>query len=279
MASTCTTVPPSSRRAVFAAASPPAAAPDCRKPVYLTLDTGNMRHAAMIADILRRRQVLATFFLANEDTAHGNQALGPQWDAYWQARVQEGHAFGSHTFDHVYFSAAPAAPAAAAVAAAAPRDGQAAGKATVRARAQFGASAGRARNWSREDVCAEIGRVDERFRRITGRALDRIWRAPGGRGPQALFDIADSCGWQHVGWAPAGFLGDELPSDAHPNDKLLARSLATIRSGDILMAHLGIRSRQDPYAPTLDALIVGLKARGFCFSTIPQHPSFSIPRP
>jgi len=58
---------------------------------------------------------------------------------------------------------------------------------------------------------------------------------------------------------------------------LLARSLAGIRSGDILMAHLGIRSRREPYAPTLDALIVGLQARGLCFATIPRHPSFALP--
>ena len=84
--------------------------------------------------------------------------------------------------------------------------------------------------------------------------------------------MAQSCGWRHVGWSPAGFLGDELPSDRYPNDRLLARSLASIRSGDILLAHLGIWSRKEPYAPTLDTLIAGLKRRGLCFATIPEHP-------
>ena len=42
-----------------------------------------------------------------------------------------------------------------------------------------------------------------------------------------------------------------------------------IRSGDILMAHLGIWSRQDPWAPAVLApLITGLKARGLCFATL-----------
>jgi peptidoglycan/xylan/chitin deacetylase (PgdA/CDA1 family) len=257
------------------AISPPATAPEssappaCAGQVYLTLDTGTMRHAELIAGILKRRHVPATFFLANEQTADGGTALGPEWAAFWQARVKEGHAFGSHTFDHVYFSAAPAAgPRSPAMRVATP---------VVRARPQFGASAGRALDWDEKAVCTEIDRVDERFRQITGRPLDRIWRAPGGRGPQAVFDMARSCGWRHVGWAPAGFLGDELPSETHPNDRLLARSLAGIRSGDILMAHLGIRSRHDPYAPTLDALIAGLQARKLCFSTIPRHPSFASP--
>ena len=239
------------------AASP---TPSCAGHVYLTLDTGNMRHAELIAQILQRRAVRATFFLANEDAADGSQALGAQWDGYWKARVREGHAFGSHTFDHVYFSAAATA-------------------ATVRARPQFGPQAGRLQSWDRAAVCGEIARVDSRFRQATGRALDRLWRAPGGRGPQALFDLARSCGWRHVGWTPAGFLGDELPSERYPNDRLLARALASIRDGDILMAHLGIRSRQDPYAPTLDALIGGLQARGLCFGTIPEHPSFIATTP
>jgi hypothetical protein len=50
---------------------------------------------------------------------------------------------------------------------------------------------------------------------------------------------------------------------------LLERALARIRDGDILMAHLGIWSRHDPFAPMLDPLIAGLKARGFCFARVP----------
>jgi peptidoglycan/xylan/chitin deacetylase (PgdA/CDA1 family) len=83
---------------------------------------------------------------------------------------------------------------------------------------------------------------------------------------------AADCGFRHVHWAPAGFLGDELPSESHPNDVLLQRALSGIRAGDILMAHLGIWSRRDPYAPMLDPLIAGLKAKGLCFATMREHP-------
>ena len=80
---------------------------------------------------------------------------------------------------------------------------------------------------------------------------------------------------RHVGWAEAGVLGDELPSERYPNDKLLAQALARIRPGDILMAHLGIWSRQDPWAPAvLEPLITGLKARGHCFATLREHPTW-----
>jgi peptidoglycan/xylan/chitin deacetylase (PgdA/CDA1 family) len=78
-----------------------------------------------------------------------------------------------------------------------------------------------------------------------------------------------------VGWAPAGFLGDELPSERYSNDALLKRALHDIRSGDILMAHLGIWSRKDPWAPNvLEPLLMGLKARGFCFRTLSEHPDY-----
>ena len=79
----------------------------------------------------------------------------------------------------------------------------------------------------------------------------------------------------HVHWSPAGFLGDELPSDKYPNSVLLERALRNIRPGDILMAHLGIWSRQDPWAPAvLEPLIEGLKAQGFCFATLESHPAY-----
>jgi hypothetical protein len=77
-----------------------------------------------------------------------------------------------------------------------------------------------------------------------------------------------------VRWAEAGFLGDELPSDKYPNRVLLERALRDIRDGDVLMAHLGIWSRQDPFAPMLDPLIAGLKQRGLCFRTLREHPDY-----
>jgi peptidoglycan/xylan/chitin deacetylase (PgdA/CDA1 family) len=70
-------------------------------------------------------------------------------------------------------------------------------------------------------------------------------------------------------------LGDELSSEKFPNSQLLKQALRDVRSGDILMAHLGIWSRQDPWAPAvLEPLIEGLKAKGFCFETLQQHPQF-----
>jgi len=227
----------------------------CRGSVYLTLDTGNMRHAELIADTLRRHGVKATFFLANERTPRGDYALDATWAEYWRARAAEGHAFGTHTWRHGRFVA----------------DAPAGG---VRYRPQFGAEAGRDLSLSAAQVCEELRRVGTAFESMTGRPLDPLWRAPGGRTTPNTLAAAQTCGFSHVHWAPAGFLGDELPSDAYPNEVLLKRALRDIRDGDVLLAHLGIWSRAEPFAPMLDPLIAGLKQRGLCLRTLREHPSY-----
>ena len=78
-----------------------------------------------------------------------------------------------------------------------------------------------------------------------------------------------------MGWSPAGFLGDELSVAQASNEALLKKALRDIKTGDILVAHLGIWSRKDPYAPMLDPLIAGLKAKGLCFATLLEHPDYA----
>ena len=76
------------------------AAPACDKPVYLTFDTGHMAVAPLVAEVLQRHGVKVTFFLANEPTKTGGTSLDDVWAPWWRARAAEGHAFGSHTWNH-----------------------------------------------------------------------------------------------------------------------------------------------------------------------------------
>lgn len=223
---------------------------DCTKPVYLTLDTGGMQSAELIADILKKHDVKATFFLANEKTFRGDYALDASWSSYWQARAQEGHAFGTHTWRHGRILKSE--------------------DAGVRYRPEFGESAGRVVSLSASEFCSELSRVNDQFKALTNRPLDAIWRAPGGHTTPAALSAANHCGYAHVHWSPAGFLGDELSSETHSNRHLLNKALASIRPGDVLMAHLGIWSRKEAFAPMLDPLISGLKQKGFCFKTITE---------
>ncbi|MFT3719778.1 polysaccharide deacetylase family protein [Pseudorhodoferax sp.] len=238
------------------------AAATCPRPLYLTFDTGHMGVAPLVAEVLRRQDVRVTFFAANEATQQGDGSLGGAWAPWWRERAREGHDFASHTFDHVYWSA-DVAPA---------RDGSP----RFRVRASAGPHVGQTRLFSAAQYCEEIARSARRLEEITGQPALPLFRAPGGRTSPALLAAARACGYAHVGWAPAGFLGDELPSERYPNAELLAKALRDIRPGQILMAHLGIWSRKDPWAPAvLEPLIEGLKAKGFCFATLREHPEFA----
>ena len=238
----------------------PAAAtcPPQGKPVYLTFDTGHMGVAPLIAEVLHTHQVRVTFFAAHERTQTGDGSLGPAWAPWWKARAAEGHEFASHTLDHVYWMADLA-----------PQGGQA----RFKVRPSAGPHAGQVQVWTGSQYCEELRRASRRLAEVTGQATLPLFRTPGGKTSPALLQAAKACGYQHVGWAPAGFLGDELSSEAFPNRVLLEQALTRIRSGDVLVAHLGIWSRQDPWAPAvLEPLIVGLKQRGFCFATLREHP-------
>jgi peptidoglycan/xylan/chitin deacetylase (PgdA/CDA1 family) len=237
-------------------AIPAAPALACQGTIYLTFDTGSQSQARYIADVLRRHKIKATFFLANEKTVNGDSSLDTAWAPYWKGLVAEGHAFGTHTFDHVY----------------AQRDMEAG---TIEVKPQFGAHAGKRLKWTPRQYCDELRRVDRRFLQLTGTKLDPIWRAPGGRLTPNLKAAGSACGYAHVGWAAAGFSGDELPTERASNAVLLKRALDNLKDGDIFMAHLGIWSRTDPWAPAvLEPLINGLEAKGFCFATLRSHPDY-----
>ncbi len=228
----------------FAAASHAA----CTGTVYLTFDTGHMEPAEAIADILRKHEVKASFFLANEKTRRGDTSLDASWAPYWKRLAAEGHAFGSHTWRHWYL-----------------RGDSGDGKVSY-----IPAGSTKGEVLDREGLCAELRKPEEAFRAMTGRGFDGLWRAPGGRTTPRALEFAKSCGYTHVGWSPAGFSGDELPADKFPGDALIARQAKDIRDGDVLLWHLGIWSRKEPLWPRLDGLIASLKARGLCFARITE---------
>jgi peptidoglycan/xylan/chitin deacetylase (PgdA/CDA1 family) len=233
---------------VAALLSNASAGQSCSGTLYLTLDTGNMSPATEIADVLKKHNVKATFFIANEKTARGDMSLDTAWAPFWKRIADEGHAFGTHTWRHWYF------------------------------RGDIGADRIKYIPWGKNDgdlltqaqLCEELEKPNAALKAMTGRGVDGIWRAPGGRTTPRTLEFAKQCGYTHVHWADAGFLGDELPSDAYPNQSLLNKAVKTLRDGDVMMMHLGIWSRKDPYWPMLDPLLTQLKAKGFCFDTIPN---------
>ncbi|MFT7324897.1 MAG: peptidoglycan/xylan/chitin deacetylase (PgdA/CDA1 family) [Rhodoferax sp.] len=244
--------------AVCASVMAASAGAACENPLYLTFDTGHMAIAPLVAEVLQRQNVKVTFFAANERTQTGDGSLGAQWAPWWKARAAEGHAFASHTYDHVYWRA--------------DLSGRVPG---FQVRPSAGPLEGQTLRYDAKQYCEQLVRVNARLQAITGQVPLPLFRAPGGKTSPQLLAVAKSCGFAHVGWAAAGFLGDELSSEKFSNASLLAKALRDIRGGDILMAHLGIWSRKDPWAPgVLEPLIVGLKDKGFCFATLREHPVY-----
>ena len=223
--------------------------------LYLTFDTGSMSQAELIARTLRKHHIRATFFLANEPTINKDSSLDPGWAPFWKSLAADGHAFGTHTFDHVYLRSVKG------------------DKVTMRP--QFGAQGGKDVVMTEATFCTELRRSAQALQSMTGQPMVPLWRAPGGRTAPQTLAWAEQCGFKHVGWAPAGFLGDELSSEKFPNQALLDKALRDLRDGDITMAHLGIWSRKDPWAPAvLEPLISGLEQKGFCFATLREHPQY-----
>lgn len=232
------------------------------KPVFLTFDTGHMGVAPLVAELIKKHQLRLSFFLADEPTLNGGSSLDEQWAPWWRERAAEGHDFGSHTWAHDIWEAdLPPGPG---------------GEPRFRFRTQAGEQAPRWRELSASEYCEELRKPARRLKRMTGREMAPIFRAPAGKASKALLDVARSCGFEHVGWSAAGFLGDELDSRRYPNAQLLQKALRDVRPGDILLAHLGIWSRQEVWAPAvLEPLIEGLKARGMCFAPLREHPRYA----
>jgi peptidoglycan/xylan/chitin deacetylase (PgdA/CDA1 family) len=248
MASSSARLPELSRRAALvglAAALAPASQA-AGGTLYLTIDTGWMSEAELIARALAERAIRATLFLADERTFRGDTCLSDSWGDFWRARVAEGHAFGSHTMRHWYFRGDPAPD-----------------RVTYQSRDRRQTT-----TLTAAEMCAELRAPEARLRAMTGRGFDPLWRAPGGITTPNALRFAELCGFRHVGWSQAGFIGDELPSDRYPNRVLLARALRNLRDGDILLLHWGIRSRVEKFGPVVPELLDGLLARGFRFETL-----------
>ncbi|PWS37562.1 peptidase A8 [Falsiroseomonas bella] len=222
----------------------------CKGPLYLTIDTGWSREAEQIALILRRAGIRATLFIADEPTFRGDTTLSDAWAPFWRARAAEGHVFASHTWRHWYFRGDPAP-----------------GKVRYVSRRGPGEEV-----LDQAAMCAELARPTDTLRRMVPEAaLVPLWRAPGGITTPNALRLAAGCGLRHQGWTRDGFLGDELDSAQHPNAALLRRNLANIRAGEVLVMHWGVRSRREPFAGILEALVTGLIDKGFCFEPLPPE--------
>jgi peptidoglycan-N-acetylmuramic acid deacetylase len=86
---------------------------------------------------------------------------------------------------------------------------------------------------------------------MTGQAAWAIFRAPGGKTSPALLQAAAAAAGPMWAGLPRAFWVMNCPATRFPNAALLEKALRHIRAGDVLVAHLGIWSRQDAWAPAV----------------------------
>jgi len=230
----------------FAADTKPVAA--CANPVYLTVDPGRMEFAPRIADVLRRSQVKAAFFVSNLGTRNG-EALGDQWGSWWKVAAEQGHELVSQTYDHLTWH------------------GDLPGyKPAFRMGVGSGAFAGREFTFDPPKYCEQISHAADRVAYFTGKKPLPLFHAPGGRASSKLVAAANACGYAHVGATGAGHLTGGVS---------LKAAIGGIRSGDVLVADLNATGGAEPWAvANLEPLIAGLKERGLCFESLRNHPNY-----
>lgn len=229
------------------------------QPLYLVFDTGHMDAAPMVAESLRRQGVRATFFGGNEGGSRGEGSLSRRWASWWKARAADGHEFAMQTWDMAQW-----------------RGDLPGREPRFRIRPGEGAFAGREFTWTAAQYCENIAFTAERLSYYSGKPPLPLFRAVGGRTSPRLLAAAKACGYRHVDWKPAPFLGHGMPSGSQtPNEAFLERALKDVQAGDVLLAGTSAWARQEAWAPAmLGPLLAGLKARGFCFRTLREHPHY-----
>jgi peptidoglycan/xylan/chitin deacetylase (PgdA/CDA1 family) len=224
-------------------------APACANPVYLTVDPGSMDYAPRVAEILRRQQVLVTYWVSNQPTRNGEGSLGNQWGDWWKQIAQQGHEFASQTYDHVAW-----------------RGDLPGYKPTFRVKLGSGSLAGREFTYDPPKYCAQVERAARRIEDFTGKKSLPLFHAPGGGTSPKLLAAGSACGYAHVGLGEPGLLANATP---------LKKAVEGVRSGDVLMLNLNPTSAADPWAlANLEPLIAGLRERGLCFASLRQHPAY-----
>ena len=230
------------------AASQDVPAKPCTNPVFLTIDPGHMDYAPRVAEVLARQQVKATFFVSNLNTKNGGGVLGDQWGTWWKVIAGQGHDFVSQTYDHIEWR------------------GDAPGyRHEFRVRPGAGAFEGREFTFDQPKYCEQITHAAQRIEFFSGKKSLPLFHAPYGRTSPKLLAVTSACGYAHVAPTGAGLLA---------NGTSLKTTIAAIRSGEVLMADLNTGTTEPWAVANLEALIVGLKARGMCFESLRKHPTF-----
>ncbi len=216
--------------------------------VAITFDGGSHGNAAeRILDLLAERGLTATFFLTGTFIRH--------YPEITRRIAREGHEVGNHTYDHPHLTTY---------------------EKNSRHQTLSGINAGK--------IKKELVRNNALFRKITGKDMIPMWRAPYGEHNREIREWALAAGYRHVSWTydpktrtsldTLDWVTDRKSrlylSSSQIISKIMSFDSNTEKGlgGGIILLHLGSERVDDPFYPNLASLLDQLEGKGYSVGSV-----------
>jgi len=117
---------------------------------------------------------------------------------------------------------------------------------------------------SKESFEAELGKLEEKYKEITGCEMKKYYRPPQGKYSESNLKMADELGYKTVFWSLAyvDWYESDQPSRTEAFDKLIPR----VHPGAVVLLH----STSKTNAEILDELLTRLEDMGYSFESIEE---------
>jgi len=224
--------------------------PESRREVAFTFDGGSMNNAAdEILNILKSQKVHSTFFLTGEFIRKYPETV--------KRIAEEGHEVGNHTWGHPHLTTL-----------------------------ETNGKQDTAPSITKARIKEELDRAAAQFKKVTGREMSRIWRAPYGEINRQILLWAAEAGYRHVGWTVGkgweesmdtlDWVADKKSKVYHSADEIAQKILGYTgngkngASGAVILMHLGTERSDDFPHQKLPGIISGLKQKGYSAVTVTE---------
>jgi peptidoglycan/xylan/chitin deacetylase (PgdA/CDA1 family) len=216
--------------------------------VAITFDGGSYGNGAeRILDVLKQRELQATFFLTGE--------FMKRFPGITRRIVSDGHEVGNHCYSHPHLT-------------------------TYAENHRQNTLTG----VTREFLINELKMNEELFEKLTGGKMVPLWRAPFGEQNEAIRKWASEAGYRHVSWTYDPKTRKSLDGLDWVSDRGSALYLSSNQivnkilsfdketelglSGGIVLLHLGSERKEDQFYHKLGKLIDGLEEKGYVVGSV-----------
>ncbi len=216
--------------------------------VAITFDGGSYGNGAeRILDVLKKRDLKATFFLTGE--------FMERFPGITRRIALDGHEVGNHCYSHPHLT-------------------------TFAENHRQDTLPG----VTRELITKELKMNEELFEKLTGLKMVPLWRAPYGEQNRIIRQWASEAGYRHVSWTydpktrksldGLDWVSDRDSALYLTSNQIVNKILSFDRetdmglSGGIVLLHLGSERSDDPFYPKLGQLIDGLEKKGYVVGSV-----------